>query len=132
MEIPPSGPRSVDADASPVVIEVQVEELTVGGAIVGFANTDQVRGRFLSELQLFVDLGPDEHGDRIAATLEARLVWLEVSVDASRCRALLMWSETCFTAAWRIERLMVQLSRVGLPDATNADCGDAIEHELAA
>ncbi|MCP4444164.1 MAG: hypothetical protein GY811_02305 [Myxococcales bacterium] len=95
--------------------EVRLEELTVGGAYVEFSGLTPPTRCIGEEVHVFVDVGADIEGERVAGTMAAQIVLLEPAAKNRRSRMLLMWAGCDPKAASVLDRLLTQ-QRAGLYD----------------
>ena len=99
--------------------EVDVDEITVGGAyveITGLAPSAKCVGK---DVHVFVDVGADMEGERVAGTMAAQIVMLEPGAKNRKPRMLLMWSGSEPFAAAVLDRLLTQ-QRASLFDEASA------------
>jgi hypothetical protein len=88
--------------------EVEIDEITVGGAyaqVSGLTPPAKCVGR---EVHVFVDVGADMEGERVAGTMAAQIVMLEPGAKNRKPRMLLMWSGSEPLAAAVLDRLLTQ------------------------
>ena len=88
--------------------EVEIEELSVGGAYVQFTGLTPPTKCIGQSVHIFVDVGEDIEGERVAGTMAAQIVLLEPAMKKRRPRMLLMWAGQEPKAATVLNRLLTQ------------------------
>ncbi len=93
--------------------EVEIEEFSVGGAYVQFTGLTPPTKCIGQLVHVFVDVGEDIEGERVAGTMAAQIILLEPAMKKRRPRMLLMWAGQEPQAATVLDRLLTQ-QRAGL------------------
>ena len=87
--------------------EVQLRHLGVGGAAVEFVGLPPPESCLGSQIHLFVDVGPDLEGERVAGTLAAHITWLEKAKDGVTAVGV-VWAGRDPGAVRLVDRLLTQ------------------------
>ncbi len=90
------------------ICEVSIDELTVGGAyaeVVGLTPSAKCVG---DVVHVFVDVGADMEGERVAGTLAAQIVMFEPAAKKRKPRMHLVWAGSDPRAASVLDRLLTQ------------------------
>ncbi len=98
----------VEFTASKGHYEVDIDEITVGGAYVEVSGLTPPAKCVGQEVHVFVDVGADMEGERVAGTMAAQIVMLEPGAKNRKPRMLLMWSGNEPSAAAILNRLLTQ------------------------
>lgn len=88
--------------------EVDIDEITVGGAYAELSGLTPPTKCVGQEVHVFVDVGADMEGERVAGTIAAQIVMLEPGAKNQRPRMLLMWSGCEPGATAVLNRLLTQ------------------------
>ena len=98
----------LELDSPTKTFEVHIEELSVGGAIIEFLGVPpptRICGRCVN---LFVDVGRDEQGERVAGTVRAEVIVLQPANKKGPARAQLIWAGGNPAASLIVGRLLTQ------------------------
>jgi len=88
--------------------EVSIDDLRVGGAMLEFVGLTPPAACVGKPVDVFIDVGCDIEGDRIAGTVRAEIVLLQPSMRGCRPQCLVMWSGCDPQATMVINRLLTQ------------------------
>lgn len=86
--------------------EVHIEELCIGGAVIEFLGVPpptRICGR---RVDLFIDVGLNTEGERVAGTVRAEIVVLQPANKKGPARAQLMWTGANPAASLVIHKLL--------------------------